>query len=95
MPELLTANEVRKVRYVAKAIAERHDLDDESGELIHDLLVALDTIDALRDSAPQPRVLWRGRVGQIAASLLGKKPSARGWDPDMQVVVMADTEVDG
>lgn len=42
--------------------------------------------------APQPKVLWRGPVGQIAASLLGKKPSARGWDPDLQVVVIEDTE---
>lgn len=35
-----------------------------------------------------PELLWRGPVGQIAASLLGKKPSARGWDPGTEVVVI-------
>jgi hypothetical protein len=49
----------------------------------------LDKAGLLRDEYPNQ--MARGPIGQLAASLLGQKPSARGWDPAAIVdVVLAD-----
>lgn len=54
---------------------------------------AADAVMALLAAHDQDhRVLWTGPVGQLAASLLGKNPRERGWDPGTVVdVVSRDT----
>jgi hypothetical protein len=70
---------------VAEAIGSAYGPLGAPPHLAGQANAAVDAVMALLSSPAT--VLWEGPVGQLAASLLGRKPSDRGWDPGTHVVV--------